>query len=318
MKLLLVGLLVLLPTVWTSYARSEVSGASPCGDDAKIGLPPGTSISTDDGGVSTMSIRGSAGTAHLRLPGLIDAVEQVCEVPGAKLLVFGKSGRGVYNIEIVNLHEPTLQDSIYGYTPLLSPDQRWIIWRKFYPVQAPSPTEEYLMYDLTKDSQANRAAGIRLDDPDSLGSAVYPVVKNGRPFENGVYPPAERHNFRAQSFYWAADSSAVIFADSLERGPLMLVLVSIGDGEFTTYIHPVSVSDVCDSPGPLTTASVLKLIRANMSRGSNGVREVESSFSEDGGGPCNAHTLALPQSAFQRAPTVVPVEARRKPSVREQ
>jgi hypothetical protein len=246
----------------------------------------------------------------------MDVVEQACEVTGGKLLVFGKSGRGVYNTAIVDLRELALQDSLYGYTPLLSPNQRWIIWRKFYPAQAPNPSEEYLLYDLTKGAAANRVVGVRLADTDAVGRVAYPAVREGRPFENGAYPPEERHVFRAESFYWAADSSAVVFADSVgDQGPLVLVLVVVGDAQAAAHIRRVPIDDVCSSSTLHSPANPLTLTGAIVSPGPNGTRNVEGRFS---GGPCETHELAVPQSEFQPAPVVAPAEPRRKPSVREQ
>ncbi len=181
-------------------------------------------------------------------------------------------------------------------------------------MQAANSSEEYLLYDLTKDARSNRVEGIKLDDADSVGKVVYPVVPGSRPFENGAYPADERHIFHSRSFYWADDSSAVVFADGV-NGRLVIVLVSLGAGGAATYIHHVSVGEVCTAAGSQTTADAFTLIGASVSADSNGGREVEARFSIYPGAPCQAHALTLSESAFRRAPTVTPAGPRLKRSI---
>ena len=58
----------------------------------------------------------------------------------------------------------------------MSPDQRWLAFRKFYPARTELPvTEEYLVYDLTKTPAQNRNAAVRVDNYTDVGLDLFPL-----------------------------------------------------------------------------------------------------------------------------------------------
>ena len=74
----------------------------------------------------------------------------------------------------------------------MSPDQHWLIIRKFFPVHMDVPyTEEYLLYDLTKDGAGNRQPGVGLDEPADVGRPVYPVGLKNTDIDN-INVPEEK------------------------------------------------------------------------------------------------------------------------------
>jgi hypothetical protein len=65
------------------------------------------------------------------------------------------------------------------------------------------------------------------------------------PFEFEDQPPELTHTFRSNTFYWAPDSSAVAFADSV-MDKLSIVVVQIEPKGPSTAVIPVDVSGICE------------------------------------------------------------------------
>jgi hypothetical protein len=123
-------------------------------------------------------------------PGVMGKVEQVCSVFHNQLILFGLASPA-FNIEILKLPDGSLLDSFYGFDPLVAPNQRWLVRRKFYPAQAVT-AEEYLIYDLSQDWAHNRSPGVGRDDMDVVGKVIYPAVKDNEPFYNVNLPQSKR------------------------------------------------------------------------------------------------------------------------------
>jgi len=284
----------------------------PAGTDSCGTVPPrGISISTDaSNAVSILSIRRGALTADLQFAGAMTAVNQVCQLPSGRLVVFGDTGAGSSNIQIVDVNTGRVADSFGAYTPVLSPDEHWIAYRRFYPAQTVSPSEEYLLYDLTKTARQNRA-GFKAEDMDAPGVLVYPVVASQKPFDDVSLPPSQTHSFRGRSFYWAADSGAFTFADSVEQ-KLSLILVTAPSGAATTY-YQVADTITWDSAAPRSLpVRGLTLLEARVLTAAGQVRDVSADF---GAGGCPP--IQIPFSVFRPAPPEIPIQWSRggKPSV---
>ena len=240
-------------------------------------------------------------------PAIMESVQQVCPIAGDELVVFGVGTPPLYNIEIVHLTDGLLLDSFYGYTPVIAPNQHWLARRRFYPTHA-GASEEYLIYDLTQDWNHNREPGIGRSDMDLVGKVMYPAVAGNWPFYSDHLPPDQTHRFRSDSFYWAPDSGAVVFADSVEEH-LSLVLVSIEDDKFRAYLYRLTDSEAC--PGGTVMWQPM-LSSAEISLPINGRREIHAAF-RVGTSPCR-ETLTLQSDDFRPAIPEVHVMPDRRPS----
>lgn len=84
----------------------------------------------------------------IALDGINDEIWQVCPLPSGKVVIFGFNFVG-FEISIVDLKRGDVSDSFLAYDPVMSPNQRWIAYRDFFPPQSQVLfSEEYLLYDL--------------------------------------------------------------------------------------------------------------------------------------------------------------------------
>jgi WD40-like Beta Propeller Repeat len=191
-----------------------------------------------------------------------------------------------YQIDVVN--ESTgrvIREAADAFDPAVSPDSRWLVFRSYRPrILDKTFSEQYMLYDLGK------GVGARV---------MYPSVPGHARFKNIGVPTQQEHEFRADEYFWASDSRSLVFADSL-GSRLSLVWVKIGpDGEFETYIHPVSGSALCHeatSKVPLTTLS-----HAQVGMASDGTPELRADLTVDPVGTCAPATLVLRNANFKRA-----------------
>jgi hypothetical protein len=140
------------------------------------------------------------------------------------------------------------------------------------------------------------------------GRVVYPAVDRGTPFESFNLPPNEQHNSRSTWYYWASDSSAVLFADSVEA-VVSVVLVRTDSDPPRTYVHAITPSEFCEqgpdgkiAGGPGSTS--LMLSDADVGPEQGGDRTITARFSPlapDEGG-CRTKQAVLHESDFKPAP----------------
>jgi hypothetical protein len=74
---------------------------------------------------------------------------------------------------------------------------------------------------------------------DLVGKVIYPVVRGSEPYYSTNPPPQQAHIFRSDSFYWAPDSQALVFADSV-ADELSIVFVTIDQNETKAFVRSVS------------------------------------------------------------------------------
>lgn len=220
-----------------------------CGKPGQtVPLPPGTMFSypaVEGRANLTLLLKdGSAKTIDLVLP---SSVPQVCPIAGDKLLVFGDFADGPH-VWIISQIDGKVLDHIGSRTPVVSPDQHWLIYRQFYPRNAVIIAEFYFLYDLTKDAAGNLPRKPEPGWHDPGGRQVYPVTTNHFPL--GHDEKAEpTHEFVSQSFYWSADSRFVAFAD-WTGGTESIVLVKAGEDDLKTYIRPLAPGVLCETGAP--------------------------------------------------------------------
>jgi|SRR5271157_540061 len=254
---------------------------------------------------SVLTVRGDAGTSEIPFDGR--PVEQVCPLPGNKLLAFGQMAPAAYYTAIVDLKAAKLVDGFRSWwPPVISPDQRWLIMRAFYPEHSDAPfSEEYLLYDLTRDRSQNTMPDVTRYNEDMRGRVVYPAVDRGIPFEHFNLPANETHSSRSNSYYWAGDSSAVLFADSVQE-TLSLVLVRTGSEVPKTSVRTITPSEACEQgqKGNIagSGAAFLMLSDAELGLEQGGDRTILVRLRSTDESACRPKQVIVHESDFKAAP----------------
>jgi hypothetical protein len=221
-----------------------------------------TAVTKPESATSALTIEVNGSARRIELPGIQDEIQQVCVIPGARLVVFG--WHGAYSVYIIDQSKGTVVDSFTSYSPVMSPDHRWLAMRQFYAPQSDFvASEQYLLYDLTGSRDANRHP-VGRHTSWTPGWEIYPVVANNAPIDPLDVPESNTHQFRASSFYWSQDSQYLVFADAVQNS-LSVVLSSIVGGEIKTYAHRVPSSDACPSdPSSVADTASLTLKHADV------------------------------------------------------
>jgi hypothetical protein len=152
------------------------------------------------------------------------------------------------SFSVVDPAAPSVLDTVLAYDPVLSPDGRWIVFRKFYPRQTELPaSDEYLLYDLSVSSARNRRSSRDRDDDIDVGTSIYPVGWKNEFGDNVGAPEAQQH-WHESAFFWSPDSRSILFADR-NQGKDVLVLISIDrNGTATASVSPFPGGLDCDDP----------------------------------------------------------------------
>jgi hypothetical protein len=211
-----------------------------CGKPGRyIPLPPNiTAVSGEVESNLFLELNGSKVTITM---GGVNRVLQVCPLANGVLAVFGlfEVDPTAYDVHLVDSNTGTELHSFAARSPTISPDQHWLALREFSPVHSDIEiSEQYLLYDLTKNAAGNRIPGVDYSWLPPLGRTIYPATERHIPFGSGGLPSEQVHSFHGNSFHWAADSRSLVFVDSTTSGT-SLVLVRIEGEELTTYVHPV-------------------------------------------------------------------------------
>jgi hypothetical protein len=227
----------------TAQSHPELCGrpgaSTPIPDGVRWVPPP-----NDDTYASTLFLRNREGESRIELE-VWPSMDQICPLPGDQLVLFGELNEN-YGIYRIDRKTASIIDGFGGRDPMMSPDQHWLIMRPYRHFRSErSDSEEYLLYDLTADAEKNRMKGLTPFTQGLKGRPVYPVPHDGVPFEFEDHPPELTHTFRSNTFYWAPDSSAVAFADSV-MDKLSIVVVQVEPKGPSTLVLPVDVSGICE------------------------------------------------------------------------
>jgi hypothetical protein len=314
MKNTILILIALLP-VFPSFGQISQNHPELCGKpDSAIPIPPNVSAIVDRWeGHADLAFGTGGSAAKISLPGVVDEIEEVCLLPNGRFIVFGTAGDSLYNVNIIDPASAVLLDSFYGFTPGMSPNQRWLAYRKFYPRHTElQVSDEYLLYDLSKTAAQNRPPGIGLDDHEDVGLAIFPLGQKNVSGDHIGLPEDQRHETRSWSFLWAPDSRAVVFADSCQ-GKLSIVLVRVDEGRNTTaLVHPISVAEICGPAAQEANLPSLDIPDSRVEAEQGGDRLIHLSFQTGMIPGCEPKRLELRASAFQPVRAEVHVEPNRK------
>jgi len=247
MRIIARCLLCSLPLLFSVPALSQIDQDRPelCGSQSRaVPVPKGISarVLHDQNQSVLVSIASSASPQPVGLPWLgVTRIEEACPLGPRKIVLFATPW-----VSIVDLGDGTVLDSFIAYDPIMSPDQHWIVMRRFFPPQTEFvPGDEYVLYDLTADAKTNRRG--QSEDIGTLGTpgwAIYPVLAGNLQIQPGDVPDADIHQFRSASFFWDPTSHYVAFADEQHKA-LSIVLSRLDGDKITTWTHPIPASDFC-------------------------------------------------------------------------
>jgi hypothetical protein len=212
-----------------------------------------------------------------------DTVPQVCPIDGDRLLVFGTvRGEDGPFVWIISRKDGTKLDLLGSRSPVVSPDQQWIVYRHFYPRRSEILTESYLLYHLSEDPAANRLPAEVPGETNPPGRQIYPVTADHAPFNNILYDPKRVHAFASESFYWSPDSKYLAFADRLVNGETdiaSIVMVRVGTKDLATYVHELNTKEMCGGAEPNPNiAATATLHGAEFGLGQGGLPELSARF----------------------------------------
>ena len=248
-------------------------------------------------------------TKKISLPGVVNEIDEVCPLSDGRLIVFSFTERGgLGEIDIVNSTNGSLLDSIWGFTPAMSPNQRWLAYRKFYPKHTELPvSEEYLLYDLTKSPTQNRPPDVSLSDYQDVGSAIFLLGQKNLEGDNiDLLPPEQQHSAGSELF-WAPDSRAIAFGDVVQQ-KLSIVLVTLENGgNPAASVYPVSLAKRCSPPAVDDWVVNIQRIEVGNKEGDD--LPIHIDFWS---GACSPKPLEIRSSDFQKPKTEIHVRPKRK------
>ena len=278
MRALTLSAVVVLP-IFSQIAQDR---PELCGKPQGLIPLPHTISAEHSGTHMDLAIELDGREAKIELSG-VQEVDEVCPLDGNRFLVFTTMGAGDSTIFIVSGTTGALLDSFVVQTPAVSPDQHWLAMRDWIiPISQIPRTEQYLLYDLTKDAAANRQyPGAAPGQALRYGRTMYPATPNHVPFENHGVRADQLHSFPGRSFYWAEDSKSVLFTDSTDEG-LKIVLVRVGDKDLAYWCTQCRLTRSAECSPPLLS-TVPRY----------GVTEVQATFSAEAWTPPVSKVLTL-------------------------
>jgi hypothetical protein len=289
----------------------QVSQSHPeyCGIPGGINPPlPDISVNIDGQGDAVLffgqgnSTPGIPLTAY-GLPSLIREVTEVCPLSDGRLVLFGDYGGTA--VFIIDPKSRSLVDSFDGYSPVISPDQHWIVFIKPYPLHGVIGSDQPMLYDLTKTPAENRP----YEDKSDPGRVIYPPGRENSPGSNINLPDSLRH-MTGSPFYWAPDSRAILFMDGDNTGS-GIVLVSLDEkGHPSALRHNLTAEDACGSKVSNGAMHGSKMERVEIGPPVSGKREILFDITPLGDNRCVSHILRLHSEDFHPAK----VEAHEKPA----
>lgn len=300
-----------------SQSRPEFCGLA----GQVVPLPPGIQTTTNRD-THALELTARSGVPAIRLPLWDGRIDQICPLSEDGLVIFGNDGT---SINIVDIAQGTLVDTFLSYDPVLSPDKRWIIFRKFLPRNTELPaSDEYLLYDLSKSPAQNRPTGVYTHRPGDwdigldvdVGRAAYPAGWKNESGDNIGVPTEQRHGLTSP-FFWSPDSGAIVFSDLGSHGS-SLVRISIEEtGVTKASVYPLPVAKGCnvDQAGQYTFVRRIEF----------GPREASDQllFADVETTGCSTRSLQLHSAEFRPAkaesrvatgPTKLPRPAKERPA----
>ena len=211
-------------------------------------IPPADSA--DDS--YSLDIRSSDGRAStVKLPEVYGQINSITRTPGNKVVIDADCGGTCVGFMIVDLRRAKVIDDIGVEDLSISPNGRFILFARGFPLRIPAHENIYQLYDAAKSPREN-VCGWDPRDPkhqqlsdDWRGFQVYPQ----KPGQILCSEPLDLNDDNTASNYtWAPDSSKIVFAD-VKSGVMSLILVAMPVGASDlpkTSTYPlVGAENVC-------------------------------------------------------------------------
>lgn len=290
--------LILMLFTLTVFGQIDQTHPELCGKpDGVVPLPPNISATVDRSvGQGSLFIGPGNSAIKITLPGVVNEIDEVCPISADRVIIFSSSGYSSW-VNVVDIAKESLADSIHGFSAIMSPNQRWIVYGKFHPRVTELPaSSKYLLYDLTKGPAQNRPAGVSLDDYEDVGAAVFPLGQRNLTFDNIGVPEDQQHWMGSPSFYWGPNSRAIVFGDLLQKKFSIVVVTLDSNGNTTAVVHPVSFSDVCGRAANEDYLNHFESAEVEAEQG--GDRSIRVRFNHPG---CSPKTIEFHSNDFQPA-----------------
>jgi hypothetical protein len=246
-------------------------------------------------------------------------ISQVCPLPDGRMVVFAYMPPSVIVVYVVE--HASIVNSLWVSHPVISPNQRWISFTKWYPHYVQG-SDEIMLYDLSKTPAQNQPPpdSLHPNDPKmDAGTIIFPAGHENFDGSNIVNTPPDQIIHNVATLHWAPDSGSIVFKDLVVEQPVEasqpgIVLVTLdGKGNPSVFRRPLTRTEICVREDVKTNPNNWNLDEAEF--GSNGaIRLTVSPFSNNPARvgsqdeSCTEQALELSQRDFQAMPAEVHVK----------
>jgi len=301
-------LLTLIFTISVGSAWGQIAQSHPeyCGLPENANPPlPDITASVDPNGRSVLYVGHGSTAIALTLPDYyMSEISQVCPLPDERMVVFAQMPPNVTVLYVVA--HASIVDSLWVYHPVISPNQRWIAFTKWYPYYVQG-SGEIMLYDFSKTPAQNQppADSVHPNDPKiDAGTIIFPPGHENFAGSNIVDTPSDQIIHDVGTLHWALDSRAIVFKDVVDKDAGIAVVKLDERGNPSVFRRALTRADICGRGTPTTNASAWALNEAEF--GSNGairltVRSLSSDPTRVGSQDerCTEQVLELGQADFQ-------------------
>lgn len=178
----------------------------------------------------------SAPPKRVPLPDILEQVDSIRPAGSDRIVVLADLAAGAHYVGLIRTDPAKLFDEFWTSAPPgLSPDNRWVLFVRFYPMHgAEGYDDQYRLYDVLGSRAVNWPGRPVQDAPTGeiisydttkAGMPVYPLSPAEAGRDNTNVPENEAHQ-ALSSFIWDSDSKRVMFADEV-GGRISLVIVNV-------------------------------------------------------------------------------------------
>lgn len=187
----------------------------------------GTPIQSGDL-IYTLSATSSAGShRQVSLDRRNRSIQSVATSAGGGFIVIGESSVATV-LTVIPADVNATTDTVLCYDPSVSPNGRFVAFRKFYPNNDEIEASIYLVYDTTLSPAANRMRSNTDPGAVEVGWAVFPTESNvWQSYDSSIFTTDTRHMLHSALTWVGATKFA--FLDFSER-KTRVVLVDVAGG----------------------------------------------------------------------------------------
>jgi len=259
-------LLTLIFTISVGSAWGQIAQSHPeyCGLPENANPPlPDITASVDPNGRSVLYVGHGSTAIALTLPDYyMSEISQVCPLPDERMVVFAQMPPNVTVLYVVA--HASIVDSLWVYHPVISPNQRWIAFTKWYPYYVQG-SGEIMLYDLSKTPAQNQppADSVHPNDPKiDAGTIIFPPGHENFAGSNIVDTPPDQIIHDVGTLHWALDSRAIVFKDVVDKDAGIAVVKLDERGNPSVFRRALTRADICGRGTPTTNASAWALNEA--------------------------------------------------------